>query len=347
MTKRIISIVVPVFEEAESLRALHRSVVSAMKEVSDFDYELLLIDDGSRDESWEVIANLRDLDPQVKGVRFSRNFGHQAAVTAGYRYATGDAVITMDADLQHPPELLPAMIQKWRAGYDVVSMVRDPASHQGLLKTLPSRLFYRLINALSATKIKDGVADFRLLDRRVVKQLNALKERGRFVRGMISWVGFSETEIHYTPHPRFAGRSKYSPGKMVNLAVDAISSFSTAPLRLAFLLGLAVNVLCLGLMGYAMYNKVQEDKDLTEWASTFLTMLFLSGIQLLMIGLIGMYVGKIFEEVKQRPVYITEEELGIAPRVRRIRRRPAVRPHSAAAHASSGLVIIQDRPQER
>jgi polyisoprenyl-phosphate glycosyltransferase len=343
MTKRIISIVVPVFEEAESLSALHRGIASAMNEVGDFDYELLLIDDGSRDESWDVITNLHERDPQVKGVRLSRNFGHQAAVTAGYRYATGDAVITMDADLQHPPELLPQMIRKWRSGYDVVSMVRDPAQHQGVLKTLSSKLFYRFINALSVTKIKDGVADFRLLDRRVVRQLNALKERGRFVRGMISWVGFSETEIHYTPHPRFAGRTKYSMGKMLNLAVDAISSFSTAPLRMAFLAGLAVNLVCLALMGYAVFNKINENKDLTEWASTFITMLFLSGLQLLMIGVIGMYVGKIFEEVKQRPVYVTEEELGTSLRPRRVRRLRPAKAAMASAPASTGLVIVPDR----
>ena len=341
MTKRIISIVVPVYDEAESLAVLYRAVEAAMREVDDLDYELLLIDDGSGDDSWDVIAGLRDQDPRVKGVRFSRNFGHQAAVTAGYWYAVGDAVITMDADLQHPPELLPQMIQKWRGGYDVVSMVRDPAAHQGVLKAISSRLFYRFINALSVTKITDGVADFRLLDRRVVKQLNALKERGRFVRGMISWVGFSETEIHYTPNPRFAGQTKYSLGKMLHLAVDAISSFSTAPLRLAFYAGIGVNIICLVLMGYAFYNRMHEDKDLTQWASTFITMLFLSGIQLLMIGVIGIYIGKIFEEVKHRPVYVTEEELGISARPRRVRRRPGPRAVSAAAR--SGLVVLPDR----
>lgn len=342
MNKRIVSIVVPVYEEAESLPVLYRAVDTAMQEVGDQDYELLLIDDGSRDDSWDVIAGLRDLDGRVKGVRFSRNFGHQAAVTAGYRYALGDAVITMDADLQHPPELLPQMIQKWRAGYDVVSMVRDPAAHQSALKGISSRWFYRFINVLSVTKIKEGVADFRLLDRRVVKQLNALKERGRFVRGMISWVGFSETEIHYTPNPRFAGHTKYSMGKMLHLAVDAISSFSTAPLRLAFYAGIGVNVLCVGLMAYAFYNKMHENRDLTQWASTFITMLFLSGIQLLMIGVIGIYIGKIFEEVKQRPVYVTEEELGTSPRPRRVRRRPGLRVVPETSRTAE-LVVLPDR----
>lgn len=343
MTKRVISIVVPVFEEAESVPALYQGIVEAMKQASDLEYELLLIDDGSRDESWDVIACLHGVDARVKGVRLSRNFGHQAAVTAGYRYASGDAVVTMDADLQHPPELLPQMIHRWRGGYDVVSMVRDPASHQGLLKTLSSKLFYRFINALSPTKIQDGVADFRLLDRRVVKQLNSLKERGRFVRGMISWVGFNETQIHYTPQQRFAGRTKYSVGKMLHLAVEAIASFSTAPLRVAFYAGLLVNLACLALMGYAVYNKLNEHKDLSEWASTFIAMLFLSGLQLLMSGVIGMYVGKIFEEVKQRPVYVTDEELGVSLRPRKARRIREKRVDAAEAPEVTGLAVWPDQ----
>jgi polyisoprenyl-phosphate glycosyltransferase len=193
-------------------------------------------------------------------------------------------------------------------------MVRLPSEHEGWLKAVTSRLFYRLLNRLSDIHIRPGVADFRLLDRRVVRHVNRLTERGRFVRGMISWVGFRETEIAYTPHARFAGRTKYSVSRMAKLAASAISSFSTVPLRLGFYLGLTVNGLCLVLMGYAIYNKLYENKDLTEWASTFITMLFLSSVQLLMIGLMGMYVGRILEEVKQRPVFIAQEKLGIVRR---------------------------------
>ncbi len=324
MRQNAISIVVPVYEEAPNLRALHRAICDALDPVPDLRVEFVLVDDGSRDKSWDVITQLNEHDPRVKGVRLSRNFGHQAAVTAGYRYSTGDAVITMDADLQHPPELLPAMIERWRDGFDVVSMVRRPSEKEGWFKGITSRMFYRFINALSDIKIKDGVADFRLLDRRVVKKLNSMKERGRFVRGMISWTGFSETEIHYTPAERFAGRTKYTVAKMVNLAITAISSFSTAPLRMAFFAGLAINVLCLAGMGYAVYNKIYEHKDLTEWASTFLAMLFLSGMQLLMIGVIGVYIGRIFEEVKQRPVFIAEEKLGFSSRRRRAEQSIAV-----------------------
>jgi dolichol-phosphate mannosyltransferase len=226
----------------------------------------------------------------------------------------------MDSDLQHPPEMLPAMIQRWRMGFDVVSMVREEVDHQGFFKSATSRWFYRLINSVSDVRIKSGVADFRLLDRRVVRKLNSLKERGRFVRGLISWVGFREAELRYLPQPRMAGESKYSLSKMIRLAAHGISSFSTAPLRLSLFLGLAASTICVGLTGYAIYNKLMENKDLTEWASTFLTMLFLSGVQLLMIGVLGVYVGRIFEEVKGRPVFIADEELGTSLKIRKRRR---------------------------
>ncbi|MEO8097323.1 MAG: glycosyltransferase family 2 protein [Acidobacteriota bacterium] len=328
MRQDLISVVVPVLDEEHSLRALYRGICAALSTVEDITYEIIFVDDGSRDETWSVICSFREQDLRVKAARLSRNFGHQAALTAGYHYASGHCVISMDGDLQHPPELLPLMIQRWRQGYAVVSMVRDEAETESWPKVLCSRLFYRFINALSEVKIKPAVADFRLLDRRVVRRLNSLTERGRFVRGLISWVGFEETEIHYTPAPRFAGRTKYSWRKMVGLAVNAVSSFSSAPLKWGFNIGLAVTALCVALMSYAVYNKVYEHKDLTEWSSTFLTMLFLSGVQLLMIGVIGVYVGRIFDEVKKRPAYITEERLGLVPRSR-------LRASAAAARRSA------------
>lgn len=322
--QNLISIVVPAYEEAENLPLLHEKIDAAMAAFPELRWELLLVDDGSRDETWDVIHLLRDHDPRVKGVRFSRNFGHQAAVTAGYHYATGDAVIVMDADLQHPPELLPAMIEKWREGFDVVSMVRQPAPHEPAMKSLTSRAFYRIINLFSEVPIRPGVADFRLLDRKVVRKLNSLKERGRFVRGLIPWVGFRETTISYRPAERHAGSTKYSLRKMLLLALDAVSSFSSTPLRISFMLGLAVNAVCLVLMGYALYNKIHEDKDLTEWASTFLTMLALSGTQLLMTGINAIYLARVFDEVKHRPLYIAEEELGVARKPRRVQAAAAI-----------------------
>jgi dolichol-phosphate mannosyltransferase len=319
MRQNIISIVVPAYEEAANLQLLHSRIRAALETLPDLRFELILVDDGSHDETWDVIQLLRDHDPRVKGVRFSRNFGHQAAVTAGYHYASGDAVIVLDADLQHPPELLPDMIAKWREGFDVVSMVREPAPHEPALKALTSRGFYKIINLLSDIPIRPGVADFRLLDRKVVRKLNSLKERGRFVRGLIPWVGFRETTIPYQPQERHAGSTKYSVRKMLLLALDAVSSFSSTPLKISFVLGLSVNAICLVLMGYALYNKINENKDLSEWASTFLTMVALNGIQLLMLGINGIYLARVFDEVKRRPLYIAEEELGVSRKPRRIR----------------------------
>jgi dolichol-phosphate mannosyltransferase len=313
-----VSVVVPVYDESESLPELCAGICRAMEHVRDVTWEILLIDDGSRDRSWETIHRLHLSDARIKGLRLSRNFGHQAALTAGYRFATGDAIVTMDADLQHPPEKLPQMIECWRQGFEVVSMVREAARHESLFKKVTSKAFYRIINAMSDITIRESVADFRLLDRRVVRRLNKLGERTRFLRGLISWLGFSEIEIRYRPAPRFAGTSKYSIRRMVGLAVNAISSFSTVPLRFAFYLGLLVSAVCIGLMGYAIYNSLYEHKDLTEWASTFMTMVFLGGVQLIMIGVVGIYLSRVLEEVKRRPQFVTSDSLGISrPRSRR------------------------------
>ena len=299
----------------------------AFSKVADIEYELVLVDDGSTDGSWDLIRELRAEDDRVKGVQFTRNFGHQAALTAGYHHASGSAILTMDADLQHPPSLIPQMIAKWRSGFDVVSMVRLPGD-EGWWKRGSSKLFYRCLNALTDVPVRPGVADFRLLDKRVVKKLNSLREHGRFLRGLISWTGFRETEIHYVPARRFSGETKYPFRRMVRLAIDGISSFSSAPLRVAFHAGLLAIGGCLGLMGYALYNKIYEDKDLSQWASTFLVMLFLGGIQLLMLGVLGVYVGRIFDEVKRRPIYVAQEKLGVSRTARR---------REAAAAATVGV----------
>lgn len=320
MPHNTISIVVPLYNEAENIEVLCGRIARALSLVDDLSYEVVLVDDGSRDKSWRTISELHDRDPRIHGLRLSRNFGHQAALTAGYDYAVGDAVITMDGDLQHPPEMLPAMIRRWRQGYDVVSMVREASEGESWFKKLSSAFFYRFMNALSDITIRNAVADFRLLDRRVVKRLNSMRERARFLRGLISWIGFKETEITYTASPRLGGTTKYSFRKMLRLAINAISSFSTVPLTIGFYTGLAIDVVCVFLMGYALYNKVYDHKDLSEWASTFMTMLALNGIQLTMLGVIGLYLGRVLQEVKRRPLYVVRSELGITAR----RRRPKV-----------------------
>jgi dolichol-phosphate mannosyltransferase len=328
----LISVVVPLYNEAGNVGEFCALTAQVLGRLEDIAYEIILVDDGSRDNSWNLITELNQEDSRVKGIRLSRNFGHQAALTAGYDYASGDAVITMDGDLQHPPEVLPAMIEKWREGYDVVSMKREATLQESWFKKTSSAFFYKLINALSDITIKSAVADFKLLDRRVVKRLNSMRERARFLRGIISWIGFQEIELTYTASARFSGQTKYSIRKMLRLAVNAISSFSTLPLTLGFYVGLAVNVVCLILMGYAVYNKLYDNKDLSEWASTFMTMLALNGIQLIMIGVIGLYLGRVLEEVKKRPLYIAREEVGIAAK----RRPKALRRTSAPMARSRG-----------
>lgn len=310
----------PLYNEAENVRPLCERITEALSSVEDITYEIVLVDDGSRDKSWRGICELHEKDSRIHALRLSRNFGHQAALTAGYDYAIGDAVITMDGDLQHPPEMLPAMIARWRDGYDVVSMVREDSESESWFKKSSSAFFYRLMNALSDITIRNAVADFRLLDRRVVKRLNSMRERARFLRGLISWIGFKETELTYTASPRVNGTTKYSVRKMMRLAVNAISSFSTVPLTIGFYTGLAIDVVCVILMGYALYNKIYDHKDLSEWASTFMTMLALNGIQLTMLGVIGLYLGRVLQEVKKRPLYIVRSELGIEGR----RRKPKV-----------------------
>ncbi len=320
LPQNTISVVVPLYNEAENVGPLCARITQVLSTVDDVTYEIVLVDDGSRDKSWRAISELHDRDSRIHALRLSRNFGHQAALTAGYDYAVGDAVISMDGDLQHPPEMLPAMIRKWRQGYDVVSMVREASEGESWFKKFSSAFFYRVMNALSDITIRNSVADFRLLDRRVVKRLNSMRERARFLRGLISWIGFKEAEITYTASPRANGSTKYSFRKMLRLAVNAISSFSTVPLTVGFYTGLAIDVVCVILMGYALYNKIYDHKDLSEWASTFMTMLALNGIQLTMLGVIGLYLGRVLQEVKRRPLYIVRSELGVTAR----RRRPKV-----------------------
>ena len=323
MRQETVSVVVPVFGESENLRAVVRALRTTLAAVPDIQYEVIFVDDGSRDASWSVIEELHAGDASIKGIRFTRKFGQQAALTAGYHHASGDAVITMDGDLEHSAELLPHMIAKWRAGYDVVSMVRLRAREEGRFKARLSRRFYKLMRTVSDAPMRSGATDFRLLDRRVVKQVNSLKERDRFVRGLIYWTGFRETQIHYRPAPH----GGYSLRKTIASAMHSMTSYSSAPLRLGFHAGLLVLFACLVLMGYAVYNRIYEARDLTEWASTFLTMLFLGGVQLLMIGVVGVYVGRIFDEIKKRPVYVASAEVGIARRAA----RPTEKRQAAAA----------------
>ena len=302
----LLSVVVPFFDEKENLEPLWREVRSAL-DGAGLEAEILFVDDGSRDGSHQVVETLHEKDPTVRLVRLSRNFGHQAALSAGMDLARGKAVVTLDADLQHPPSLIPEMVRLWREeGVAVVNTVRRSMDGAGPLKRGASRLFYSLWKRLAEVEIRPGAADFRLLDRDVVEALKSLPERHRFLRGLVSWLGFPQKEIHYEAPARHSGKSKYSLRKMVRLAVDGITSFSAVPLQVSALAGAAVTSLA---FLYILYAFVQWARGAVQpgWSSLIAAVLLLGGVQLLALGVIGLYLGRVYNEVKGRPIYVVQE----------------------------------------
>lgn len=303
-----ISVVVPCFNEAEGITECHRRITEVLRSLN-ISYEIVYVDDGSRDETLSRLAQIHAADPHVAIIELSRNFGHQPAVTAGLEAATGQAVVVMDADLQDPPELIPAMLDKWAEGYEVVYAVRESRERDTGFKRWTAKAFYRLINLLSEIEIPPDAGDFRLLDRKAVEAMKSMPERHRFLRGMCSWVGFRQCGIKYARGPRFAGSTKYPVRKMVNLAVDAIASFSTVPLRVLAVLGLASAFLALLGIIYALVVRLFTNSWVAGWAISFIVLLFLGGLQMMSIGILGEYVGRIYTETKQRPLYIARAVL--------------------------------------
>ena len=306
----LVSLVIPCFNEQDGIRETHRRVTEVMAGLTEFRYEIVYVDDGSRDETAAVLRDLHAGDPAVRVVRLSRNFGHQFAVTAGLANACGDAVVVMDADLQDPPEVVPPMLARWREGVEVVYGVRTDRLGETRFKLWTARLFYRLIRRVSETDIPLDSGDFRLLDRRVVDAIVAMPERDRFIRGMVSWAGFRQAGVPYRRAPRFAGTTKYPLGKMVRFALDGILSFSVKPLRLSTHLGfLAAGISLLAIL-YALGMRVFTDVWVTGWTALIIAVLFLGGIQLISLGIIGEYVGRLYGEAKRRPLYLIMERLG-------------------------------------
>jgi len=305
---KLISIVVPVFNENENIFEFYKRVTAVMAELL-YDYELVFIDDGSKDETPIYIKQLADKDKRVQGYVFSRNFGHQLALTCGMDQARGDAVITMDGDLQHPPELIPKLLSLWEEGYEIVQTIRQATEDASFFKNLTSATYYKLINALSDVHITPGGSDFRLLDRKVVETFKEYHERARFIRGLINNIGYKTTTLEFVAPPRFAGKSKYNLHKMLHFALDGITSFSKVPLRLAFYMGLLSGLISVLLLFHVLYVKYIIDDAVPGWATMTASVLFLGGIQLVGIGIVGEYVGRIFEEVKQRPLYIVREHI--------------------------------------
>lgn len=308
----IFSIVAPVYNEVDILPELHRRITSVMDDLGE-PWELLLVDDGSTDGSAQVIDDLYARDPEhVRVIHFARNFGHQVAVTAGMDYARGRAVVLIDADLQDPPETIAELIQKWREGYEVVYAVRKERRGESWFKLMTASLFYRLIYRITDVDIPLDTGDFRLMDRVVVDALRAMREQHRFVRGMVSWVGFRQTGVPYTRHERYAGSTKYPLRKMLRFAWDGITGFSYFPLQLATYMGFVIAGLSTAAIAIVVYLRAfTPTQPLEGQATTLVMVLFLGGVQLISLGIIGEYLGRIYNEVKGRPLYIVRGVLGV------------------------------------
>lgn len=303
------SIVVPLFNEEESLPELYARLSAVLSSLG-LVCEIILVDDGSTDHSLEIIEALAAKDPRVKLLSFSRNFGHMAALSAGLDHAGGEAVIIMDGDLQHPPELIPVMIQKWKAGAEIVNAIRTETRGAGKAKIITAGFFYWLIGKIGKIKLPEGSADYRLLDRRVVETLKNIKERSRFLRGIISWVGYKQERVEFEAPARFAGKTKYSFGKMFAFALDGITSFSAFPLKLSGYLGILVAFFSFLYSVYALYIRFFTNRAIQGWTSVLVAVLFIGGVQLIFMGVLGEYLGRVFEETKGRPLYIISRKIG-------------------------------------
>ena len=299
-----ISVVVPCFNESEVLAELHRRLAIVLDELK-IPYEIILIDDGSIDGTWRLMEKLAAQSAHLKVVKLSRNFGHQLALSCGLDQARGDVVLIIDADLQDPPELLPEMLTLWRAGSDVVYGQRSSRAGETAVKKFLAFAFYRLISRITGVAIPADTGDFRLMDRRALNALLTLKERHRFVRGMVSWIGFQQTALQYERPARFAGQTKYPIKKSVKLAFDAITSFSYAPLRLASYLGIAISCLAFLYIALVIVLKFMGVNQ-AGYTSQMASILLLGGVQLIVLGIIGEYIGRIFEQGQGRPLYLVD-----------------------------------------
>jgi dolichol-phosphate mannosyltransferase len=301
----LLSVVIPILNEEPLVTELHARVTAAVDRLGP--YEIVVVDDGSTDGTWARLVQLSAVDPNLRLVRLSRNFGHQVALTAGVEAARGDAVITIDGDLQDPPEVIPEMVARWQEGYDVVYGVRAAREGETRYKLWTARLFYRLIGRLSPVEIPADAGDFRLLSRRAADALRAMPERARFIRGMTSWIGFPQTGVPYTREARTAGRTKYPTRKMIRFATDAITSFSSSPLRIVASMGFALVGFCAAYLGYTLYKQFFTDDTVEGWTSVIVLLLLIGGAQLIGLGVIGQYVGRIYDEAKGRPLYVVSE----------------------------------------
>jgi polyisoprenyl-phosphate glycosyltransferase len=306
----VYSIVVPVYNEEAVVRESYKRLKKTAEGL-DGTYEIIFVNDGSRDKTAEIINEICRDDPCIKLIDFSRNFGHQIAITAGMDYSTGQAVVVIDADLQDPPEVIPEMIKKWREGYDVVYGKRLVRKGESVFKKITAKIFYRTLRRLTDVDIPLDTGDFRLIDRRVCDELKRVGERNRFVRGIISWLGFKQTGVEFVRDKRFAGETKYPLKKMLKFAFDAIASFSYKPLKLIAYVGVFLSALSFLYLIFVIYQAIFTDNTVQGWASILAATLFFNGIVLIMLGIIGQYVGRIYDEAKNRPLYIVRRTTNI------------------------------------
>lgn len=311
MQRPALSLIIPVYNEEAILVELDRRLKGFLREM-DETWEVVFVDDGSQDRTAAMLNELAEAEPRYKVISFSRNFGHQVAITAGMDRAEGDAVVIMDADLQDPPQVVAEMIQKWREGYDVVYGQRSVRHGESIFKRWTAAAFYRLLRMLLPIEIPLDTGDFRLMSRRVVLSMRALREQHRFVRAMVSWVGFKQTAVQYERPERFAGETKYPLRKMMRFAIDGITSFSIVPLRLATWLGLFSGVVAIAISGWALYAAI-AGRTVPGWATIMIVVALAASAQLIMTGILGEYVGRIYEEVKRRPLYVVADTVNLPP----------------------------------
>jgi dolichol-phosphate mannosyltransferase len=310
VSQPVFSVVVPVFNEREVLPVLVRRMATSLDQL-DCEGEVILVDDGSTDGSFEVMLSIRRADSRFRILKLSRNFGHQTAITAGLDVASGEAVIVMDADLQDPPEVIPELVRKWREGFDVVYGVRRRRSGDSWFKRGTAAVYYRLLRRLTQTQAPLDAGDFRLLDRRALCALRRLRESSRYVRGLVSWIGLKQTGVLYDRAPRTVGATKYGTAKMWALALDGIVGFSLAPLRVVMAVGAALAVGAFGVGCWAIVMKLSGVPTVSGWTSVVVAVSFVGGVQLAVLGVIGEYIGRVYEEAKGRPLYIVERTEGL------------------------------------
>lgn len=307
-----ISVVIPMYYEEKVAKHCYERIFNTLNNLENYKYEIIFVNDGSKDDTLEILEEIANQDKNVKIISFSRNFGHQAAVTAGIKEVTGDAIVIIDADLQDPPELIPQMLQLWEQGNEVIYGKRKSRKGESAFKLLSAKMFYKTLNALSDVAIPEDTGDFRLVDRKVIDAINSMPEHNKFLRGLFSWVGFKQVAYEYERQERHAGKTKYPLKKMLNLASDGIISFSTKPLKLVGGLGIITIIISIAILIYSLVSFAFNLNQLTPgWTSIMVAITLFSGVQLLSIWIISEYIARIYDETKQRPQYIIDKKINI------------------------------------